>query len=78
MHRDASREKAGPGKMDGMKFHTSPCEMLKGTSIDDRTFRSRNVENGLELLDYSPLLVRHLSAVELLEGVDTGTRDVRV
>lgn len=40
--------------------------------------RSRNVEDGLELLDQSPLLHSDLSPVELLQGVDTGTRDVRV
>jgi hypothetical protein len=40
--------------------------------------RSRNVEDGLELLDQTPLLHRDFGAVEFLEGVDTGTGDVRV
>jgi hypothetical protein len=42
------------------------------------TDRSRNVEHGLELLDKSPFLHRYVRTVELLEGVDTGTGDVRV
>lgn len=39
---------------------------------------SRNVEHGLELLDKCPFLHRDFGPVELLECVDTCTRDVRV
>lgn len=39
---------------------------------------SRNVENGLELLHQGPFFHRDVGPVELLQGVDTGTRDARV
>lgn len=38
---------------------------------------SRNIEHGLELLDQSPFFHGDFGPVELLEGVDTRTRDVR-
>lgn len=47
------------------------------TPGEAQRLHSRNVEDGLELLDQSPLLHGNLGSVELLEGVDTGTRDVR-
>lgn len=40
--------------------------------------KSRNVENGLELLDQGPFLHGDFGSVEFLECVDTCTRDVRV
>ena len=39
--------------------------------------KSRDVENGLESLDKSPFFHGDISTVELLQCVDTGTRDVR-
>lgn len=39
---------------------------------------SRNVESGLELLDKGPFFHGYIRAVELLQCVDTCTRDVRV
>lgn len=44
----------------------------------ERVRRSWDVKDRLKLLDETPLLHGDVGAVELLEGVDTGTRDVRV
>lgn len=64
-----------------MRMDWTPQSFLWGVPrrlVEARWLSSRNVEDGLQLLDQSPLFHRHLRSVELLQCVDTGTRDVRV
>lgn len=59
----AAKEKRGSGKETSWVCHEFQS--------------SRDVENGLELLHQGPLFHRDFGPVELLEGIDTGTRDAR-